>query len=154
MLIKNLSNEAIKKLSAFGFNKTSSINHERQGGNALWGWLSFTPLMYAAYRGDIDLVKELIINDADLNIKDEFFEFTALMWAAYAGRDKVVKHLLDKGADFRHQSEYQGKLRDAYSLSKKESCCSMVGFWQRAEKVLGTADFDNTRSILNSYQKR
>ena len=87
MLIKNLSNKAIKKLSAFGFDKNSSINHERQNGNALWGWRSFTPLMYAAYRGDIDLVKELIINGADLNIKDELSEFTALMWAAYAGEE-------------------------------------------------------------------
>ena len=76
------------------------------------------------------------------------------MGSLCGGRDKVVKHLLDKGADFTHKSEYQEELRDAYSLSKKESCCSIVGFWQRAEKILGTADFDNTHSILNSYQKK
>ena len=153
MLIKNLSNAAIKKLSAFGFNKNSDINHERQGGNALWGWFSFTPLMYAAYQGHMDLVKELVMNGAILNLKDESFEFTALMWAAHAGKDKVVKYLLDGGADSTYKCNYQGKLRDAYSLAKKESCCSIVGFWQRAQKVLGTADFDNTRSILYSRRK-
>ena len=155
MLIRNLSNEAIKKLAAFGFSKNSDINHEQEGGNALWGWYSFTPLMYAAYQGDILLVKELVINGADLNRKDEFFSFTALMWAADAGRDKVVEHLLKAGADSTHTSKYRDKDVDAYSLSKNKqgSCCSIIGFWHKAQKVLGTADFDNTCELLNSYRK-
>lgn len=153
MLISNLSNKARKKLLEFGFTENSDINCEQEGGNALYGWFSFTPLMYAAYQGEGDIVQELVQNGAELNKTDEFFKFTALMWAAWEGRDKVVEHLLAAGADSTYESNYRGKSCNAYSLSKKESCCSFVGFLQRVKKVVGTADVDHTHEILNPNRK-
>ena len=153
MLIKNLSIAAIVKLLAFGFTKEWNINDERQGGNASYGWFSFTPLMYAVYQGDLPLVKELIENKADLEKKDELFNFTALMWAALRGRYKVVSYLLTEGADIKHKAEWNGKMQDAYMLSKKEKCCSLIGFWQRAQKTLGIADIDKAHKVIISYRK-
>lgn len=153
MLISELSPKSIKKLSQFGFRDNADINGEQEGGNACYGWFSFTPLMYAAYQGEADLALELIEKGAKLNEKDNFFAYTALMWAAWAGRDKVVEHLLKAGADSTYEAITRRESDSAYSLSKKESCCSIIGFSQRIKKIIGTADFDHTREMLNPNPK-
>jgi len=153
MLVKELSTESRRKLSAFSFKKDLDINQEMLGGNTLWGFYSFTPLMYAAFQGDLKLVKELIENGADLNKKDDFFDYTALMWAASKGHDKMVDYLLKSGADATYKTIANGKPQNAYSMSKKSPCCSVMGFWQRAKETLGMADFDNTCRLLYAYRK-
>lgn len=154
MLIKELSIESKKKLSTFCFKENLDINQELQGGNALWGFYSFTPLMYAAFQGDLNLVKELVEKGADLNKKDEFFDSTALMWAASKGQNKIVEYLLKSGADATYRSNSFGKPQNAYSLSKKSSCCSVMGFWQRTKETLGLADFDNTQRLLTPFKNK
>ena len=55
-----------------------------------------TPLTQAAFRGDIDVVTELLNKGANVNEKDD--ANTALHLAAWEGHDEVVKLLLDRGA--------------------------------------------------------
>lgn len=52
-------------------------------------------LMFAAYRGDLPMVKQLLVAGADINQPG----WNALHYAAYQGRNEVVKLLLTQGAD-------------------------------------------------------
>lgn len=149
MLIRELSASARKQLSEFGFKDEDNINKEIEGGNVL-GFFSFTPLMYAAYNGYLGLVKELVKSQAELDKKDQFFEFTALMWAADQGKYEIVSYLLINDADLKHKSDSSGM--DAYELSKKKSCCSIQGFFQRAQKIIGTGDIDKTHKLISSFK--
>src|SRR5689334_12684732 len=58
-----------------------------------------TPLMEAAHSGNVEVVRTLIENKADLNVKETANGQTALMFAAAADRIDVVKLLLEHGAD-------------------------------------------------------
>lgn len=151
MLIKELSSIARKKLSLFGFKIEDSIDREIAGGSCL-GFFSFTPLMYAAYRGDLDLVIELVKSKAMLDTQDSFLEFTALMHAASQGKAEVVEYLLINDADIHHQSRFLGTMQNAYTLSKKKSCYSALGLWQRAQKITGSTDMDETHKIIYCFQ--
>ena len=55
-------------------------------------------LLNAAERGDIDKVKHLINEGADVNAKD-VYEKTPLHWAAEKGHKEIVEILLKKGAN-------------------------------------------------------
>ena len=57
-----------------------------------------TPLMLAAFRGDIVAVRTLLLAGADVNGRDKDGD-TALMFAAYRGDAEIVSLLLDHGAN-------------------------------------------------------
>ena len=59
------------------------------------GW---TPLMAASLSGGVDVVKLLILRNADVNAKDRF-SWTPLMIASRSGHVDIVRILLDAGAD-------------------------------------------------------
>jgi len=56
-----------------------------------------TPLMQAVKKGDINSVKPLLDQGADVN--ENFYGETALMLASYYGHIEIVKMLLNRGAD-------------------------------------------------------
>ena len=56
-----------------------------------------TPLFQAVEKGDINGVKALLDQGADVN--ESFYGDTALNWASYYGPIEIVKMLLDRGAD-------------------------------------------------------
>jgi hypothetical protein len=58
----------------------------------------FTPLMYAAWSGKIEMVQALLNADAEINTPNKFGS-TAIFWAAEAGHYEVVRLLILKGAD-------------------------------------------------------
>ena len=64
------------------------------------GW---TTLIYASRYGYTQVVKFLIDNGADLNIKGKY-GWTALMYAAREGHTEVIKLLIDNGADLNHKN--------------------------------------------------
>ena len=57
-----------------------------------------TSLMNAAVGGDVNAVKKLLNEGADVNVQG-FNGWTALSEAAYGGHTKIVKLLIEKGAD-------------------------------------------------------
>ena len=60
--------------------------------------LGWTPLQYAASKGQLETVKMLVAHKALVNAPAPDGT-TALMMAAYAGSEEVVRFLLRKGAD-------------------------------------------------------
>lgn len=64
-------------------------------------------LLDAAERGDIDEVKHLINEGADVNAKD-VYEKTPLHWAAEKGHKEIVEILLKKGADVNGVESFSG----------------------------------------------
>ena len=72
------------------------INVQRQP--QLW-----TPLMIAANRGSLDIVRLLLRYQADPNF-EEFDSFTALLFAAHHGHVAVARILLERGANVYHKS--------------------------------------------------
>jgi len=57
-----------------------------------------TPLMQAAYKGNLDMCKFLLKNGAKVGASVHGNEYTALMMAALSGSSSVVQLLLDNGA--------------------------------------------------------
>ncbi|HZI20007.1 MAG TPA: ankyrin repeat domain-containing protein [Pyrinomonadaceae bacterium] len=57
-----------------------------------------TPLMLAAFKGDLPAVRRLLAEGADVNARDEVGD-TALMFAAFRGHEAIVNLLLSRGAN-------------------------------------------------------
>jgi len=71
--------------------------------------LGVTVLMYASYNGEIEIVKYLIDNGANINLQskhDGKYGFSALTEASRNGHIEVVKYLIDNGADINLQINY------------------------------------------------
>ena len=58
-----------------------------------------TPLMQAAYAGDVTTVKALLARGVDVNAHDYRGGKTALMYAAFKGHVEIVQTLLAAGAE-------------------------------------------------------
>lgn len=65
--------------------------------NAKWRY-DQTPLFKAAERGDVEIVKILLENKADPNVRDTFYRATPLYWGADKGHTEVVRALVNAGA--------------------------------------------------------
>lgn len=69
----------------------------------------FTALVWAAGKGNTEIVKLLLSKGADVNAKDKaVYGGTALMAAANRGHTEIVKLLLSKGADVNAKDEAGG----------------------------------------------
>jgi ankyrin repeat protein len=90
-----------------------------KGGNVNFvkqqGWVKVNLLITAVNKKNIEAVKVLLQNGADVNWEDGF-NTTALMYAASIGNIPIIKHLLDNGADIKHKDK-QGN--DAISTAKQ-----------------------------------
>lgn len=62
----------------------------------------FTPILCAAWAGQVESLKLLIAHDAHKNVRDNI-DWTPLFWAAYKGHTEAVKYLLGRrvGKDFK-----------------------------------------------------
>jgi ankyrin repeat protein len=69
------------------------------------GW---TPLSYAAEKGQGAVVKLLLEKGAELETKDNNYGRTPLSWAAWDGHKAVVKLLLEKGAKLETKDKISG----------------------------------------------
>ena len=57
-----------------------------------------TALSFAADRGNLEIVRMLVENGADINVTDGEMGITPLMDSAYMNQYEVVKYLLEQGA--------------------------------------------------------
>ena len=84
----------IAELLNFGATKGIDINHRAITGH--------TALMYAAARGEADLVRLFTLAGAGVNLKIEDGKkkgFTPLHFASAGGHVKIAKYLVDAGAE-------------------------------------------------------
>lgn len=66
---------------------------------------NWTPLMVAAFNGNLDFTKLLVQCGARIETRDKN-GYTPLHWAAYNGHVDVLKFLIDKGSEANTQSQF------------------------------------------------
>jgi uncharacterized protein len=74
-----------------------------------------TPLMAASASGELEAVRVLVENGADVNARDGVRLQTPLMYAAASNRAAVITYLVSKGADLKATS----KVSDLANLSRE-----------------------------------
>lgn len=79
------------------------------------GW---TPLMYAARLGQIEIAKELLKKNANLEAKNHA-GLTPYLWAAYAGHVDMMKLLHENGADIYRENAYHENALDIATISNE-----------------------------------
>jgi uncharacterized protein len=87
-------------------------------------WMKVSMLITAVNNGNIDIVKILIANKADVKWKDGF-STTALMYAAAKGNKEIVDLLLDNGADI---NDTDGKGNTVLSGAKESKNKELIKF--------------------------
>lgn len=102
----------IKKLIEYGANVNAIEVGERREGNSTRG----TPLIYASGSGNLEFVKILVENGADINYMNEY-DRTALAEAVMLDNFDIVLYLLEKGADYTRPIFY----RPDYSIPHEYS---------------------------------
>lgn len=88
--IKLNNNELVQLM----IQKGADVNYIQQTGY----WLKISPLISAVQKKNLEMVKILMFNKADVNWRDGF-QTTALLYAAASGQKDMVIFLLDTGAD-------------------------------------------------------
>jgi hypothetical protein len=66
-------------------------------------WRGMTPLHYAAYNGHVEIVRLLLQNGADVNVRNKYGT-TPLYWAASYGHVDILHLLVQNGADLESQA--------------------------------------------------
>lgn len=89
-------------LIEYGANINDVETGKRKQGNST----RVTPLMAASKTGNLDLVKFLVSNGADINYQNEFSQ-SALSLAVLVNRFKVSYYLLSNGANFKRPVFYR-----------------------------------------------
>ena len=77
-----------------------------------------TPLMVAAWEGEIEMARSLVENGACLNQQDQKNGFTPLIKAVFRGKDDIAEFLLEAGADATISS-YERKTAKDYARDKR-----------------------------------
>lgn len=79
------------------------------------------PLIIAAKEGDLEAVRTLLAQNADVNEKDSF-DNTAMIWAAFRGHPEIVRLLLENGASPDEKNKADGT---ALSCARKMGYASI-----------------------------
>lgn len=118
-----------------------------------------TPLMTAAYNGDIEGVKALIEQGADLEAKDAE-GYTALGYAGFELNNDVAQVLLDAGADPNAQNDYSTVLLDAIYAENYELARMLYEYGANpdledptGESAYSLLGVDNEEDFLRAIQQ-
>jgi len=107
----------------------------------------WTPLVYAAYIGDIDIVKYLVRCGATVNpslsLDGVFLTGTPLMYAANHGDIDMVQYLVENGANVNASLEQDDVtvLKSALKSSRKSAIHDIVKYLVEKGANLNTVDF-------------
>ncbi|KAH9503412.1 hypothetical protein Btru_072944 [Bulinus truncatus] len=107
-------------------NRDSVVNHLIKKGadvNQVDVRFAMTPLMHACIAGNVQIVKILLNQWADINVTDKW-DYSPLMLAAQFKRDRVVSTLLQWGAEVNQPSNFDGK--NALLLATECKNCDIV----------------------------
>lgn len=81
--------------------------------------LEDTPLCWAAYRGDIEIIKILIDANADVNLANGAYNDSPLSWAAFSRSVESVKLLIDSKANVNYENNRSEVFIDDLLLRSK-----------------------------------
>ncbi len=113
--------------------KTSQLLKEGANANYIKSsgpWMKVSMLTTAVNNGNIDIVKDLISNKANVNWKDGF-QTTALMYAAAKGNKEMVILLLDNGADI---NANDGKGNTVFSAAQESKNKELINYLDERKK--------------------
>ena len=118
-------------------------------------------LIEAIIQGDIDRIRLLLNNGADVNAKYEHGQ-TPLMWASKEGRADIVKLLLEKGADVNAKDRFnQTSLMYAskYAFTDIVKLLLEKGANVDIKNIFGNTALDETtnheiKQLLKQYSKK
>lgn len=91
LLIKSVSDNCLQEVVNIMSNCNPDVNCVDEHG--------MSPLQHACYKGNLQMVKYLIDQAADVNQNDHEHGYTALMFAALGGHASVLNLLLEHGAN-------------------------------------------------------
>lgn len=120
-----------------------------------WGKMipvRWTPLMYASWYGQTEMVRLLLVHGADPNI-ESFGQNTALIDAAIQGHDDVIQVLLDAGANDRFAGRMGRTARDWAAMMEHESTLRLllsVYPCTTLEEAMAYDDLVAAETLLNS----
>ena len=88
------------------------------------------PLLVASAKGELELVKNLLHNGTDVNVKG-YLGYTPLIWASRMGRLETVKYLLQNGANMdakttEARNENNGGFSRRYNFFPEDDLTSML----------------------------
>ncbi|WP_297457070.1 ankyrin repeat domain-containing protein [Persephonella sp.] len=111
-------------------------------------------LIEAVKKNDLQQVKKLIKNGADVNFKDKK-GFSVLHYAAYFGDIKLVKYLVEKGADVCVRNK---KIREpwTYAFKRKPFNKEIVEYLKSPVKLFKCMDkyfYDNNKGCFKRIKK-
>jgi len=156
--IQDLPARSQIKLYDGGFKPNESLNKEKirqvWGGYALFSDDFHTPLSYAIWYGDFDLMIDLVEAGSDLSYRGGPGYLPPLMFAAELGRVEMVSYLA-QWVDPNETIEEWGKTVSALTKATKTrnaSPCSLIGLFNVAQKIYGSGDIDATCDVLEQYR--
>lgn len=114
-VIKNDKNK-VKKL----IEKDADVNYVKEAGP----WMKVSVLITAVNHQNIDIVKLLLDNKADVNWKDGF-KSSAILYAANTGSIEMVKLLLENGADI---NDNDGQGNTVLTAAKESENVALIAF--------------------------
>ena len=128
----------IEKLLAAGVDANGPITAEKE-----------TPLMLAAFTGNVNAVKTLLDHGAEINAQQARGQ-TALMWAASESHASVVKFLVDRGADVKATSvaANPGKKMTALLFSARQGDLASAKILVEGGANVDDAMADGTTAML------
>jgi len=92
-----------------------------------------TALVMASQNGHTEVVKLLLENGADVNMKIKLFGETALWLASQNGHAEIVKLLLDKGADVNVKANDEILRQNFVGHFKGYEDCSVTALWMASQ---------------------
>jgi len=110
-----------------------------------------TPLMEAAHSGNVDVVRTLIENKADPNVKETANGQTALMFAAASDRVDVVKLLIEHGADIKATSRVEDFNKIATSSEVDQNGVPRQAQADRAGDIPGVTRPFNYNELIGKH---
>ncbi len=98
------------------------------------GRYDVTALFFACDRGNVEVVRLLLDNGAEMNVKDTFYGATPLGWAAFNERAAVVELMLERGAE-----GAEDVLSSAVSRDNKEMVKAVLKKGKLSEEALSNS---------------
>jgi ankyrin repeat protein len=108
-------------------------------------------LITPSMKGDIDTVRRLLEEGADVNAKTNYDEKTALMYASIYGQTEIAKLLLEKGADV-NAKDYRGTT--AFILASLNGRTEIAKLFLEKGADVNARENDGTTALISASKEQ